>query len=510
MNSHEIASVEKKQSENFAISKDLAKGGIIGLIGGLSTKTMTIITTIIITRYLGTHDYGLYSLGLSIVTVISIIVAFGFPMGIVKFVPGFFIQKNMGKIKGALLKSAIISMVIGIFFLILALNFGNFIETSIFKKPGLSIAIIALSFSLLFTGGINSISSYAQAIKRIDIQNLILNFIKPLSFLFLVVISIIVNWRLTGIVYSYAFSAFLTFIIALFLFFKIFPHFLQRENKIDYNLKGFSSFSFYTLLTGFTGILMMRIDRIMIGYFSTASAVGIYSASANIAIYLTIFLTPLIGIFAPLASDFHHRKNHEDLNHTFQKTSRWLTIFTLPIFFIYTTFARELLSIFGRDFSSGYLVLIILSCAELINVSTGPVSIVLKMTGLQKLDTYTGVGALTINIVLNLILIPLYGITGAAISTGLSLAMVNILRMFIVKTKLNLFPYNTNLLKPVGFFAIIWLLNSIIRWIYPNLWLNIIITFMLLSTYIVFIFLFNRESDDDYILNLLKNKLLRI
>ena len=492
--------VNNNLEENL-ISKELAKGGLIGFTGSTIAKFLSIITTVIITRYLGAHDYGIYSLGLSIVMVLNIIVAFGFPHGIVKFLPGYKSKNEIEKIKSLIFRSSFISTLIGITFFIIILLSSNYISKEIFNKSELAKVLIVFSVSLIFTGIINSISSYAQAIKRIDVINLVNNIIKPISFLLLVIISLLLSLSLIGIVYSFMFSAFLTLVIAIFLLNRLFPQAFQNKYKLVHSLGNFTSFSFYTFMTGFSMILMMKIDRIMIGYFNNATAVGIYSASANIAIYLTVFLSPLISIFSPVVSELFHKGKLHELRHAFQKTSRWLILLTLPILFIFVNFSKEILSLFGKDFTNGYIVLIILSFAEIINVSTGPVGIVLKMTGFQKLDMIMGVGALISNIILNII--PLYGIVGAAVATSISLSLVNIFRLLTVKIKLNILPYNKNLLKPIGIFILLWLIYLIFLSIHKALVINILEGTMLVALYIALMFLFN-------ILNVLKGKLNKV
>jgi O-antigen/teichoic acid export membrane protein len=90
-------------------------------------------------------------------------------------------------------------------------------------------------------------------------------------------------------------------------------------------------------------------------------------------------------------------------------------------------FGKGLLSfIFGAEFLGGYYSLVILIVAQLISVTSGSVALLLNMSGHEKKVLYVMAFSMTINVILNLIFIPKFGIEGAAFATLASTAVWNI------------------------------------------------------------------------------------
>jgi O-antigen/teichoic acid export membrane protein len=104
-------------------------------------------------------------------------------------------------------------------------------------------------------------------------------------------------------------------------------------------------------------------------------------------------------------------------------------------------FNQWFLSLFGEEFKTGSIALIILCFIHLINSAVGSVGIIMQMTGKQKQYQYIAIISLGINLLLNFILIPQYGINGAAIATAISLSLWNVSGCIYLKRKENIRTY---------------------------------------------------------------------
>ena len=107
-------------------------------------------------------------------------------------------------------------------------------------------------------------------------------------------------------------------------------------------------------------------------------------------------------------------------------------------FLVFIFIGGELLSFFGKEFEIAYWSLILLSTGQLINIFVGPVGNVLTMSNYEKIALKSMVISAILNILLNVILIPIYDINGAAIATCTSLVFWNIAQFVLVKKKLNM------------------------------------------------------------------------
>jgi O-antigen/teichoic acid export membrane protein len=126
-----------------------------------------------------------------------------------------------------------------------------------------------------------------------------------------------------------------------------------------------------------------------------------------------------------------------------------MLMFNLPVFLTSVLFAKPLLSIFGDDFTTGVASMMILAIGTLAYTATGFGANILDMTDHPKVNTTNSVLMVFITIALNLVLIPQWGVVGAATASSLSMVMVNVLCLIEVWALLGMQPYNRSFLKPV-------------------------------------------------------------
>jgi len=108
------------------------------------------------------------------------------------------------------------------------------------------------------------------------------------------------------------------------------------------------------------------------------------------------------------------------------------------LFVLIVVFSEFVLDIFGNEFEIGKNTLIILAIGQFINAVSGSVGFLLNMTGKQRIFKNIFLIAVIINVVLNFILIPKYGMVGAAIATMISVAVWNIVSVVYIKLEFNI------------------------------------------------------------------------
>lgn len=102
------------------------------------------------------------------------------------------------------------------------------------------------------------------------------------------------------------------------------------------------------------------------------------------------------------------------------------------IFILLLLFRRPILDFFGPEFSVGEMALMVLAVGQFFNAVCGPVGVVLQMTGKQKLFRNLVFWAFLCNLILSLILVPIYGLKGAAISCAAGMSIWNIVGVYLV------------------------------------------------------------------------------
>jgi O-antigen/teichoic acid export membrane protein len=248
----------------------------------------------------------------------------------------------------------------------------------------------------------------------------------------------------------------------------------------------------------------------MLGFFRSASEVGIYNAAAKTALLLNTILLNFSHIFSPIISALYEKGELTKLSYLYKTITKWCFSLSLPVFIILACLAPEIMSLFGHGFAIGWQPLAILAFAQFINVSTGPVVHILIMSGKQNLMVVNGLIICVINILLNFFLIPIYGIVGAALASSAAVVLFNASMLLEIKVMMNMFPYSKKFLKPVliGLLSLLGLVLS--KQVLAHLESPtklLLFPLILFSIYVPCMLFWGLEEEDRLILNLIKQKL---
>jgi O-antigen/teichoic acid export membrane protein len=153
---------------------------------------------------------------------------------------------------------------------------------------------------------------------------------------------------------------------------------------------------------------------------------------------------------APQIAGLIAGKRSGDAESVYQLSAWWLIGLTWPFYITLALFGPLLLKIFGNGFSRGSTALLILALAQLVNLGTGNVLIVLLMAGKSSWNLINSAVSVALNIGLNLFLIPKWGINGAAIAWAVSILCTNLAALLEVRFLLGLRPFGRGYLIIAG------------------------------------------------------------
>jgi O-antigen/teichoic acid export membrane protein len=182
-----------------------------------------------------------------------------------------------------------------------------------------------------------------------------------------------------------------------------------------------------------------RADLIMLGSLRGAYEAGIYAVASRAGEFVTFIAVAANMVLAPQIARLHHKGDKNLLQRMLSGAILRVSLLTLPLACIFIIAAHPLLFyLYGQAYTAGTLAMQILVGAQTFGVITGPKGLVLNMAGYEKLSALgTGLSVIT-NIILNAILIPLYGVNGAAIATSMTMVLLSILLWLWVHQRLHL------------------------------------------------------------------------
>ncbi len=179
-------------------------------------------------------------------------------------------------------------------------------------------------------------------------------------------------------------------------------------------------------------------DLLLLGILSTSKDVGLYRAASQTALFIPFVLQAVNAILAPIFAGCHHRGDTRSLQEAISRGNSLIVGLTIPLFIVVVLFGAWILgTLFGAEFGQAYSALCILAVAQFINVLAGPVAYLLTMTGHESRAARVLVLCAALNLVLNVLLIPRYGLVGAAVASALSISASNLIMLGLVKNLLS-------------------------------------------------------------------------
>ena len=487
----------------------IASGASIGFIGLVVGMVFGYLSRMILARFLGPSEYGLISIGFTVLTIAVMFSWAGLPVGVERYVSFFKGKEDNARIKGTIVSALKINTLLSITIALIIFAGARWISVNIFHEPALipilRIFSIAIPFHVVADDMLAAIIGFQNMKYKVYVEHIFKNGFK----LILIVSFLLVGFGITGATWGWVISIICMPFLAFYIFnSKIFPKFTSVKSiPID---KELFSYSWPLLFSGVLQTLMIVMDTFMLGYLSTSSSVGIYNAAQPTANLIPIVLLSFGTIFTPIASELYARDKIDVLKNTYTIVTKWILIFVLPAFLLMSLFSTNILRIlFGEEYISGNIALIILAFGYFITSIVGPTTKVLQIYGWTRIFMICAIVGLVINIVLNAFLIPIYGVSGAAIATSVSVALTSILQLFFIYYLTKLYPFKLSYVKPIlASIVSISIIYALVKWAGDISLVKLVILSMLfISIYYILLRTLNVfEKEDEAIIELMKNK----
>ncbi|MCE2846191.1 MAG: flippase [Sphingobacteriales bacterium] len=199
-----------------------------------------------------------------------------------------------------------------------------------------------------------------------------------------------------------------------------------HEQSVRSNTRLVLNESLPMMITGSVFFIMNWTDNLLIGLLGTARELAYYDSAFKLASVTALALMAINAIQAPLFAEAYQRKDMPGLADLIYKSTRMLFITTIPASILIVLFAKPLLGLFGPEFVSGELAMKILVAGNVVNALTGSVGILLQMTGHQQEYNRIILWSSLLSVLLCIVLIPKYGIVGAAIASSATRIIQNL------------------------------------------------------------------------------------
>tara|TARA_Y100000782_G_scaffold112906_1_gene144268 strand:- start:1273 stop:2754 length:1482 start_codon:yes stop_codon:yes gene_type:complete len=399
-----------------------------------------ITTGLLMPTFLDPEDIGTIKLTQSYGQIIGVIFALGTPTAILKVGPFFHTSKS--KTHGLfLLALALSTFSVILLYLISPVTYKVLLN---YEEDQTFLDFIFPFILLIATGNIffYLLDSYSNTLGYIAISSFGKDFAMRIFNLIIIAIYVFTSISFTTLLLVLALIYFAPAVIL------IFHSFRTNNASLKYNpiirtkdfIKTFRSYTLIGFVNKINLALVLTLDSIMIGKYDSKPAVGIYSVVFYFASILLIPAKAISKNTVPFVAEGIHNNNRETVNRIYQKTA--LTemiigvvlasglIFNTPIIF----------GLLKDEYAAGHLVIILISLANFINMAAGNNFNILELSSSFVYRIILSLIFIGLMVSLNIVLIPDYGITGAAIASLISTFIYQLLGVIVlyVKEKFNL------------------------------------------------------------------------
>jgi len=422
--------------ERKGASFRLAGDGLAVLLAAAIGSGFSFLSQVMLARILGPEQFGIYSLVLSWVAALSLLLPFGLDATILRFVAAYGTLRNFSALRGLLLR--ITQIVAGGSLIAAALM----AAMSMSLRPGISQAFLVgallLPMVTLFQVGnkivlglhhpvCSALSGQMVRHSTLAALILILGYGMRIPLTAQRAVLLAAAAMLVGLVTNQYFT------------FLYLPKELFQV-RAEYRTREWLGVGLPLMVVTAAEQTLARGDIIILGVFRTKTEVGFYGAVVALTLCMDLISASMNSVIAPRFAELHAKHDRDSLQKLLTRSSAIVFLATLPIGLLFILFGRQILQLFGKDFSSGASALALLSIASLIRALAGSVGLLLSMTGLHSLYAKTVVVTACIAIGLDLALIPSFGVMGAAVSTLLGVIVGSVILGMIVIVNAGIVP----------------------------------------------------------------------
>ncbi len=260
-------------------------------------------------------------------------------------------------------------------------------------------------------------------------------------------------------------------------------------------LKEVLKYGFYSLLTGAAAVLVSRIDIFMISKYKNLNDVAFYSVALLFITVLQVPVRSLGTISTPIISSFLNQKNYGKVKEIYSKTALHLFLIGSYILLIISLNIHQFMDILGSKFGQVKFVILILGISKLYEMIHATNSTIIIISKYYRYDIIFQVILLFLTVVTNILLIPKYGINGAAMATAIAIILNTTIKEIFIYSKYKLHPYSKETLKIILIIAVsiiaVYFINNII-----NVYFTIVLKSIIISLIYFFLILFLNISDE--------------
>lgn len=419
----------------------VARGAGIILVGLILGSLTSYIIKIILAKVLGADEYGLYSLGLMIFGISATVSVIGLSSSIPRYIAFFTTHRDTHGRDSNIAHGSYIVLFMSIVICIVVFIAADVLARDVFSTPELGGILRFFAFIIPLEALTIYLNSVIRGVKIAKYRVITQDLGRPVLLFLLILIFFALGLSLQLVLALYLTSSAVMLFLTLYVTFrKAIPDF-QHHGFSMATLRALIGFSLPLFLTQMLLLVVTWTDTATIGIFYPAEAVGIYNVAVPTVYFISVLTDAFNFLFMPSVTELFAAGKKRELQLTYSNITRWAFTTTLPIFLFFVIFSGPVCTtVFGSVYYAAAMPLAILAFGKLTYILSGPSGTLLIALG--KTRSVLAYSALTagLNVVLNILFIPSWGINGAALATMISLASGAVVCLVLVHNAIGFLP----------------------------------------------------------------------
>ncbi len=441
----------------------LAKDGVLGLAGAAVSAVLNVVLVLVVIRSAGKEGAGVIFAVTSLFLIASTIARLGSPTGLVYFLVRARTSGRVDTLRQVLRTGLVPVVVASVLVALLIVGFAPTLaswiaptDSAAAQAPLRLLALLlpaaAVSDTLLMgSRGFNAMRPLIL-VERIG---------RPVAQVLLTGAAILLGWKGTSALTSaWAIPYLLSAAVAGYWTLQLIRRTERRADVRPLAGSGggreFWRFTAPRALQSIVQIALQRLDIVLVSALRGPADAAVYAAVTRFLVFGQLGAQAITSAIQPRLSALFSAGDVAGASRVYQVSTCWLVLLTWPVYLSLAVFSRQIPELFGRGYGAGTAVLVVLAGAMLVATGSGLVDVVLAMSGRTTWTLANSILALTVDVTLNLILIPRIGILGAAIAWAGAIVANNLVPLTQLGLAMRLHPFGRGTVLAMGT-ALTWL-----------------------------------------------------
>ena len=397
-----------------------------------------LLFTILLARIYGAEDMGAFILSLSFVLIISTISRWGLDQAALKHIAVYADEGQWASVRSVFAAAFVMILFFSLGLSLLLIPALPWMAEILFSRPDMVELLYIMALSIVPFSLLNLLAEALRGLHRTALNALVQVVLVPVVSICAVIVLEHEERGILAAAYAYVWASLLAFILGLFLWRLYAGSCCESRERLFMSAKKILDIASPMAWVSIVGIAMSLSETVLLGVFRDAGAVGIYAAALRVALLVNFILVAFNSMLAPRFATLFHQQKLNEMEALAVRSVKLMLLLSLPLFILCLFFPTYVLHLFGDGFADGAVALMILAVGQLVNVSTGPVGVLLLMSGHEKVLRKNSLISAAVVVVSGVVLIPWLGITGAAISAMAASVSMQVLSVLSLRQVLGM------------------------------------------------------------------------